>query len=221
MAVATGNFPPFRYLWNTNDSTLTINGLSTGTYSVTVTDSVGCVNADTTFVGIAALILVDKTLTQPKCIDSEDGAIEVIIGSGTLPYVYAWSNGQDSMIAVNLNAGVHTITVTDANNCVLVDTTVLNALESCDSLMIYDVFSPNGDNFNDLWIIDGLTNYPNNELQIFNRWGSLVYEAKPYQNNWDGRSKNGNPLPSATYYYIFKLNDGSDQTYSGPIALIR
>jgi gliding motility-associated-like protein len=221
IAVATGNFSPFEYLWNTNDTTQVVSNLSPGTYSVTVTDSLGCIGADTTIVGVSTIVLTDKNLTQPQCIDSEDGYIEVIITNGTPPYVYFWSTGQDSMVAINLNAGVHTVTVTDANNCILVDTTVLVALETCDSLQIYDVFSPNGDGFNDLWIIDGLTNYPNNELQIFNRWGSLVFEAKPYQNNWDGRSKNGNPLPSATYYYILKPNDGTDRTYSGPVALIR
>jgi len=221
-AVVVGNKPPYVYLWNTGDSTQAVTGLPTGQYSVTVTDSLGCIDADTTLVGISGLVLEDKNLTLPQCKDSEDGAIEVIITNGTTPYSYIWSNGQDSMVAVNLNAGVYVVTVTDANNCVLIDSTVLNALEDCDSLfMIYDVFTPNGDGMNDLWIVDGLQEFPDNEIQIFNRWGSLVYEAKPYLNNWDGISKKGEPLPTATYYYVLKLNDGSGQTYSGPISLIR
>jgi gliding motility-associated-like protein len=221
-AVVIGNKPPYNYLWNTGDSTATLTGLPTGQYSVTVTDSLGCVDADTTVVGISGLVLEDKNLTLPQCKDTEDGAIEIIITNGTTPYSYLWSNGQDSMVAINLNAGVYIVTVTDANNCVLIDSTVLNALEDCDSLfMIYDVFTPNGDGMNDLWIIDGLQEFPDSEVQIFNRWGSLVYESKPYLNDWDGRSKKGEPLPTATYYYILKLNDGSNQTYSGAISLIR
>jgi gliding motility-associated-like protein len=76
-------------------------------------------------------------------------------------------------------------------------------------------FSPNGDGINDEFIIPGLNElYPNNSLQIFNRWGAEVLSASPYNNDWDGKAKSGlnsgEPLPVATYWYILDLGNGSD-----------
>jgi len=48
--------------------------------------------------------------------------------------------------------------------------------------------------------------FDNSELKVFNRWGNIVYEAKPYTNDWDGTSNNGQELPVGTYFYIFNRN---------------
>ena len=80
---------------------------------------------------------------------------------------------------------------------------------------IPDGFSPNGDGINDLFVIRGILNYPENKFTIFNRWGDKVFEASPYQNTWDGKSTmglriGGNELPVATYFYVLDLGDGSE-----------
>ncbi|MDX1652416.1 MAG: HYR domain-containing protein [Brumimicrobium sp.] len=68
-------------------------------------------------------------------------------------------------------------------------------------------FTPNGDGINDLFIIPGMSNYSSIKLTIFNRYGSLVYESEPYENNWDGTSsKNGMELPDGTYFYVLELD---------------
>lgn len=72
--------------------------------------------------------------------------------------------------------------------------------------------SPNGDNNNEVWVIEGIENFPNNSVTIFNRWGEKIFEAAPYQNNWAGQSESdlnvGNgKLPEGTYFYILKLTD--------------
>ncbi|HEY5592247.1 MAG TPA: gliding motility-associated C-terminal domain-containing protein, partial [Paludibacter sp.] len=90
---------------------------------------------------------------------------------------------------------------------------------------IPDGFSPNGDGTNDLFVIRGILNYPNNRFVIFNRWGNKVYEASPYQNNWDGRSMfglrvGGDELPISTYFYVLDLMDGS-AIFKGTIYLNR
>lgn len=84
--------------------------------------------------------------------------------------------------------------------------------------------SINDDGINDMLIIEGLEFYPDNELQIFNRWGSLVFEAVDYQNNWDGISDQpsvliGDKLPTGTYFYILQLND--DYILKGSLELKR
>ncbi|MFA6260574.1 MAG: gliding motility-associated C-terminal domain-containing protein [Bacteroidia bacterium] len=75
-------------------------------------------------------------------------------------------------------------------------------------------FSPNNDAINDLFIITGLSIYPNNAFVIYNRWGNKVFEASPYKNDWDGKSTSGlsmggDKLPVGTYFYLFYPGDSS------------
>jgi len=81
-----------------------------------------------------------------------------------------------------------------------------------DRFIIYPTISPNGDNHNDTWIIDGIDLFPNNRVEIFNRWGSVVYETQGYNNNdrlWSGQNKNGGELPDGTYFYSIDLGNSS------------
>ncbi len=104
-----------------------------------------------------------------------------------------------------------------------VDTVIIN-LKDCTRLKVPDAFSPNGDGVNDVYFIDGLWFYPDNSLQVYNRWGSQVLERSPYNNDWDGRSQNdmnwGEELPEGTYYYILDLGKG-DEPLTGFIYLKR
>jgi gliding motility-associated-like protein len=81
--------------------------------------------------------------------------------------------------------------------------------------VIPEAFSPNGDGINDQFIIRGLTElYPNNSLQIFNRWGAEILNMAPYNNDWDGKAETGlnagEVLPVGTYWFILDLGDGSE-----------
>ncbi|WP_047545022.1 T9SS C-terminal target domain-containing protein [Psychroserpens sp. Hel_I_66] len=83
-------------------------------------------------------------------------------------------------------------------------------------LTIYNEFSPNGDGINDFFNIDCIETFPNNTLEIYNRWGNIVYETKGYRNDWEGTSNGravlnqGDKLPVGTYYYVIDLKDGSE-----------
>ncbi|PWL39515.1 hypothetical protein DKG77_01375 [Flagellimonas aquimarina] len=83
-------------------------------------------------------------------------------------------------------------------------------------LTIYNEFSPNGDGVNEFFKIDCISRYPNNVLQVYNRWGNIVYEQRSYNNDWDGTStgratvQKGDLLPVGTYYYVLDLGDGSE-----------
>lgn len=84
------------------------------------------------------------------------------------------------------------------------------ALIGNDDLVVYNGISPNGDGLNDVFVMDGITLFPNH-LKIFNRWGNVVYDAKNYQNDWNGVSNkntlgySGKKLPVGTYYYLLEL----------------
>ncbi|HRD52172.1 MAG TPA: gliding motility-associated C-terminal domain-containing protein, partial [Flavobacteriales bacterium] len=84
----------------------------------------------------------------------------------------------------------------------------------CD-VVVPNVFSPNGDGYNDRFVIDGIT-YTSNTVRIYNRWGQLVYEASNYQNQWDG-----DELPDGTYFYEVILNHKKDEPYTGHLTILR
>lgn len=87
-------------------------------------------------------------------------------------------------------------------------------------LLIPNAFSPNGDNINDAFEIKGINNFPNNEIEIFDRNGVLVFSAKGYANSWIGLDKNGDALPSGSYFYILDKKDG-EKASTGYIVLSR
>jgi len=88
----------------------------------------------------------------------------------------------------------------------------------CQNLVVHNAFSPNSDGVNDNFVIENIELYPNNDLQIFNRWGTQVLNIKGYKNDWNG-NWNGNNLPDGTYFYI--LNDGEGNKTTGYIELKR
>ncbi len=98
------------------------------------------------------------------------------------------------------------------------DTVQVYVLVLCDEIRVYTGFSPNNDQMNDTFVIEGLGNFPDNKLTIFNRWGNKIYEKKEYDNTWDGTWKN-NPLPDGTYFWM--LEDGKGKTYSGYVQMMR
>lgn len=71
---------------------------------------------------------------------------------------------------------------------------------------------PEGYGMNKALVFDQLVKtpdeYPDNELIIFNRWGDIVFQAQPYQNDWGGTNQKGQHSPDGTYYYIPRLNIG-------------
>jgi gliding motility-associated-like protein len=112
------------------------------------------------------------------------------------------------------------------------------------SLLIPNAFSPNGDEFNQTFVIDGMIkdndqvievtdSRVKSSLEVYNRWGTLVYRSKgdKYNNDWDGTNKGnmislGSDLPNGTYFYIFNIvvnlsNKTIDRTYNGFIELRR
>lgn len=77
-------------------------------------------------------------------------------------------------------------------------------------LIIYNVITPNGDGDNDLWIIDGIEEYPVNSVAIFNRWGDKINNYERYDNKtvvWNGTNQKGYLVPDGTYYYILSIKD--------------
>jgi gliding motility-associated-like protein len=83
--------------------------------------------------------------------------------------------------------------------------------DDSECLNIYNVITPNGDGFNDTWVIDCIESHPENRVEIFDRWGDIIQTFENYNNNtmvWKGTNRNNNTVPDGTYYYILTLKSG-------------
>ena len=86
---------------------------------------------------------------------------------------------------------------------------------------VSDVLTLNGDGKNDQLIFKNINALNNEGIQIYNRWGNLIFAQAPYQNNWDGKNQNGELLPNGTYYYILNINRANGDIIQGDVLLIR
>ena len=84
-----------------------------------------------------------------------------------------------------------------------------------------NAFSPNNDGTNDTWEIEGLDSYDQASVQVYNRWGQLVYNRSGEYTPWDGTNKQGKDLPVGTYYYVIKLNQPGKDNLKGDLTIIK
>ncbi len=120
-AVPYGGTPPYTYLWSNGGTTAQITGLSSGTYTVTVTDSKGCttVGSATVYFWNEGVWIMDSTVNV-TCFGLNNGFSQVSGMSGTPPYTYQWSANAGNATTPNISnlaPGTYTVTVTDANGC--------------------------------------------------------------------------------------------------------
>ena len=386
-ATIAGGTPPYTIDWlpgaPVGDGSTTISSLCAGTYTVNITDFKGCTATQTVTITNPVALTISTVSTSASCNTIPDGAIDVTVGGGTLPYAYQWSGGSAATIEdlAAILSGSYTITVTDSNSCTIADTILLpanaiviavagndtsfcqsesltlsaassvngvnyqwfempgntsvgntdsvsvnpptgltsyyvtvdngsgcsdndtvvvasNALpvvsagpdvilfvgtsspiggsptttspgatyqwmptpgaldnstvsnptaspiatatytvtvtsaQGCtasDSMVVNvrptivfpDGISPNGDGANDEWIIDGIELFPDCVVEVYNRWGELLFQSVGYKEHWKGIFKN-KPLPVGTYYYVINLKDPIfPDTYTGPITIMR
>lgn len=163
-------------------------------------------------------------ITDAMCHTSTDGSAMVMNMVGcSAPYYIRWSNGSKTNIAQDLGPGLHSVTV-QTQFCTLTKTFEVGIMPGnrCD-LRFFNAFSPNDDGVNDTWEIENIESglYDNNKVEIYNRWGQMVWEGKHYNNKdvvWKGKTKSGQELPSGTYFYLTTVND---KLYKGFIELTR
>ena len=89
------------------------------------------------------------------------------------------------------------------------------------TIEVPNAITPNEDGKNDALVIDNIEKYPKNELIIFNRWGDILYKAKPYANDWNGTNQQGKPLPEGTYYYLLRLDINNGKILRGDMTILR
>ncbi|MEZ4722570.1 MAG: T9SS type A sorting domain-containing protein [Flavobacteriales bacterium] len=117
-ANVTSGTTPYSYAWSNSDTTSTITALVAGSYSITVTDSNGCIAEDSvTLTEPSFLLLTQNILSTVQCFGGNDGSASITASGGTPGYSYAWNTGATVSTISNVTAGTYTVTVTDANGC--------------------------------------------------------------------------------------------------------
>ena len=114
---------------------------------------------------------------------------------------------------------LYTVTVTNIVGCSNSDTILITVNKK---LKVISGFTPNGDGANDTWELDFLDKYPGAQVDVYSRWGELLYHSEDgYQTPWDGTFE-GEPVPVGTYYYVIDLKDGDfPEPISGPVTIMR
>ncbi len=108
-----------------------------------------------------------------------------------------------------------------AENNTATVTLQVNQSPCSDPGTLCNIFSPNGDGINDtLVFIDPNGDFPNNKLEVFDRYGNSVFEMDSYDSSWDGTGSNGN-LPKGTYFYLLDLRGDGTEVVKGWIQIIR
>jgi len=222
-ASISGSAPLYHFLWSTGATTSLVSGLDSGFYILNVNEPQAQCIADTAFtITQPASIAVSDSTVADLC-NGGTGAVLLHVTGGAQGYSYLWSTQETGRDIRNLHAGVYSVVVTDMNNCTRQHTATV-ADSACKDVIIHDVITPNGDGYNDLWIIDGIKGYTQNSVQVFDKWGDKIFDKSNYQNDWGGMGKNG-LLPDGTYYYLVRLNTAnagsSATTYNGSLLIKR
>jgi len=214
------------YLWDdpNHQTTNPAIFLAGGIYTVTITNENECEQVASFEVDEPQVLQV--ILTSDPDDGTSIGNITAGVSGGTPPYSYQWNTGRPGdtgPTAYDLPAGEYSVMVTDANGC---KTTVsgIIANSSIECLEFRNVITPDGDGLNEYFQINCLNLYRENHLQIFNRWGQLVFEADNYANDWSGLDRLGEELPEGAYFFVFEYfeDEGSVmKQMKGHITLIR
>ncbi len=116
-ATASGGTGPYAFLWSSGQTTAQIDGLTAGTYSLTITDAHGCTTTATSNIQEPGLLVANTLAGTVPCFGENDAIASASVSGGTSPYHFLWSSGQTTAQIGGLNAGIYMLTVTDALGC--------------------------------------------------------------------------------------------------------
>ena len=237
------------YLWlskegiiRNGETTATAEVSGLGMYYLKVTDSYGCISQDSVNVGLYTQAIRDTSYTNMNFAVDINVLINDIpkkkLDPSTLRIVSPPQNGMATVVGDSLVSYLPNQYFVGSDNFVY---SICDYFQNCDQatvlvlvndmpFFIPEAFSPNGDGINDKFEIKGIAKYKTVEIEIFNRWGNIVYRSNNYGEGqgksgfWDGTGSQGvrtgsGQVPSGTYFYILKL-DGKEKL-NGAIYLDR
>lgn len=190
---------------------LDLEALCAGEHGFVVIDSEGCELSGLLSIGSQAIADFDISVfsTPVTCWNEFNGTATIAVFGENPPFEIQWGDQvqQNTSTIIGLGEGFYTVNITDGAGCTTDTTITISANEGC--FFISTALTPNGDGVNDHWILGGLEYFPDATVQVYNRWGQLLYESIGYSVPWDGKH-NGRKLPASDYYYIIKYDDAEE-----------
>lgn len=224
--------PGYTYSWNNGSTLDSIINLADGTYSVTITDAIGCqvsTSVVITFANSTPQADFSFTPAGPVRPEKQIFFTDLSTPGSSLLWNFGESDPYNNTSVLPdpshsyYYMGVYcvSLTATNAAGC-------YNKVQKCievyaDSLFVPNVFTPNNDGSNDLYSVKtyGMRYF---DFQIFDRWGLIVFQGGSTSKiEWDGRTPSGMEAPDGTYYYVYTGESIKGKKYqgSGFLELIR
>ncbi len=179
---------------------------------------------------ITIVINPPPVLTMGQDVSIANGAsttLNVTVTGNIVSYQWTPSTGLNNAgikdpVASPSSTTTYTLDIIDENRCEASDSIRINVSGGgggSSKILVPNAFSPNGDGINDTWVITNLSAYPGATVDVFNRYGQLVFHTENYGKAWDG-TFNGKSLPAATYYYIIDPKNNEKKT-AGSVTIFK
>ena len=204
----SGGTGGYTYSWSNGETSGGLSNVGPGDYTVTVTDMNNCSSATTTT--ISEPTALSGTMSSTNTL-TNTGSAEIVVTGGTPPYTYAWSNGETTDAISQLEPGIYTVVVTDANGCEYTDSTEVSLIISIEkdlaaglsSFQLYP--NPNEGQFS---VDIELMNRDNLALQIFDMSGKQIYAKNLEAGFVFKQSINLNAQPAGIYLLQVTTSQG-------------
>lgn len=188
------------YLWNTGSKDDSISVDSEGEYSVTIKNTNGCEKTKKFKVVLSEPATITGAVI--KELSGQDNSVLIeYTGIGNYEFSLDGVTFQDKPLFTNTNAGTYYAVARDKNNCGISNSFLIYVLD------YPRFFTPNGDGYNDSWIIKDLTLFTSFELSIFDRYGKLLKQINQNGIGWNGMYE-GRNLPADDYWFRLVYNEG-------------
>ena len=210
-----------------------ITGTQTGNYTLIVTDANGCIDSSHIAIYQSPLLTGTLTLVPTKC-DGVDpiGVAAVTTTGGVGNVTYLWTNGETMPALINIPAGVYSVTATDSLGCKFSISGAVTSYSPFDSNpQTPNVFTPNKDANNNFFF--PLVQLANMQIEnyidhytfeVYNRWGTKVFETQEPSKGWDGNVISGALATEGVYYWLMNYNNkcsNNTDEFKGFVQLLR
>jgi len=195
----------YSYSWDSGETTSSIAVSQAGSYTLTITNSQGGLSCS----NMVSINVVESQPPQISDIIIEDlqnnNKVKVLVSGNTEEFEFRIDDEpyQTGNTWYNVLPGTHTVTVNDSKGCG----------EITENIVVVGFpkyFTPNGDNLNASWHIQGLSNLDNPKVFIYDRYGKLLAQLSEQGSGWDG-TFNGIPMPSSDYWFKLTYEDNDGQ----------
>ena len=216
LVLSPGAFASYRWQDHSTQDTFTLN--MAGQYWVRVTDGNGCSAEDS----LTITAILPKPADFLKQSDSVCNYSTVLLQPAGSYRSYQWSNGATSKAIEVAAAGTYWLQVKDANGCTGSDSIVVLSKQCMQGLFVPTAFSPNHDGKNDVFRAQVFGKLRNFKLQIFNRWGQLIFQTTDPRKGWEGKL-DGLPQQSHVFVWIcsYQLEGEEQKVQKGTVTRIQ